>query len=227
MSLKVYLSGSTQHDNVGVGQYGTEEYRMQSLADKVAWYIGKGKGDIVCYRNNGNMNLNQTISDSNSKSPDIHVALHTNAGGGKGTECYYSNYPILSTQGKKLAQLIYDAVAPLTISSDRGCKADTTLFSTGLAETRETTAKACLIEIMFHDNLTDVNDYLQKDELIAINIAKAIYNYFGLAYYTEPTPIPDPDPIPDPTPEKTEKEKVIEFIDYHNAWELIMRMFNL
>jgi hypothetical protein len=32
MAKKVYLSSSTQENNVGVGVYGTEEKRMQELA---------------------------------------------------------------------------------------------------------------------------------------------------------------------------------------------------
>jgi N-acetylmuramoyl-L-alanine amidase len=179
---KIYLSGSTQENNIGVSPYGTEELRMQHLADRVKDYLQKGGGDIIVYRNNGSMSLNQIVSDSNSKSPNVHIALHSNSGGGKGTEIYYSNYPLFSSDSKKLAELIYNAVAPLTISSDRGVKADTSLFNSGLMETRDTTAIATLIEIMFHDNYIDVTDYLAKVEMIAKAIAKAIYKYFCMEY---------------------------------------------
>ena len=33
--VKVYISPSSQHDNVGVGNYGTEEMRMNQVADRV------------------------------------------------------------------------------------------------------------------------------------------------------------------------------------------------
>jgi N-acetylmuramoyl-L-alanine amidase len=203
MSKIIYISGSTQHDNTGVGPYGTEEARMQTLADKVKYYLEKGKGDFVIYRNNGNMNLSQTIDDSNSKNPDIHVALHTNAGGGKGTECYYYG---TSPIGKRLADFVYNAVAPLTINSDRGCKSDFTLYSNGLAETRETTAIACLIEIMFHDNYVDVADYLTKIDTIALAIAKSLYSYFGIEYKIEYAPV------------TTEREKAIKMICQVSKW---------
>lgn len=215
MSKKLYISGSTQENNVGVGEYGTEEYRMQILSDKVTWYIKQGMGDIQVFRNNGNMSLSETINDSNNKITDYHLALHSNASGGKGTECYY--YYATQRDGKAWATAIYNAVAPLTISSDRGVKADNTLYSNGLAELRETNAVACLIEIMFHDNLIDVNDYLAKQDQIAKEIAKAIYAYFGIEYYVEPIP----------TPEPTEKEKVIQYIDSQKGWDMLYRMFNL
>lgn len=191
--MKVYLSGSTQENNTGVAGYETEETRMQHLADLVKHFIEKGKGNIEVFRNTGSMSLQQTVADSNNKSPDIHVALHSNAGGGKGTECYYfyaTSLDDAKLNGKRLATLIYNAVAPLTINSDRGCKADNTLYSNGLYETRETNAIACLIEIMFHDNISDVQDYYNKQDAIALAIAKAIYEYFGISYSQETeTPI--------------------------------------
>jgi N-acetylmuramoyl-L-alanine amidase len=184
MSKIIYISGSTQHNNVGVGPYGTEEERMQFLADRVKQYLLAGKADIVVHRNNGNMSLDETIHDSNNKHADAHVALHTNSGGGRGTECYYYYKTDTSTNlnGKRLATLVYNAVTPLTVAYDRGCKPDNSLYSNGLYETRETNAKSCLIEIMFHDNLADVTDYLGKVDTIAQAIAWAIYDYFGLVY---------------------------------------------
>jgi N-acetylmuramoyl-L-alanine amidase len=179
--MKVYLSGSTQHDNVGVGIYGTEESRMQFLADRVKYYIGVGKGNIEVFRNNGNMTLTQTVQDSNSKNVNAHVALHSNAGaGGKGTESYHWNNDVNS---KRLSTLLYNAVSPITISPDRGEKSDHTLYDSGLYELRETNATAALIEIMFHDNEIDVYDYLGKIEQIALALAQAIYSYFGIPYY--------------------------------------------
>jgi N-acetylmuramoyl-L-alanine amidase len=203
----VYLSGSTQDQNIGVASYGTEEKNMQELADLVAHYINKGEGDIGIYRNNASMTLQSTINDSNSKKPDIHVALHSNAGGGKGTECYYSNYPVYSANGFILASKVYNAVAPLTVSSDRGVHADTVLYTKGLAETRDTTAIACLIEIMFHDNSVDVIDYLSKRDSIAKAIAQSIYDYFGMAYIETVTPTPI-----------GEREIVINYLNKVSKW---------
>jgi N-acetylmuramoyl-L-alanine amidase len=129
------------------------------------------------------MTLEQTVADSNSKKADLHLALHSNAGaGGKGTECYY--YYASKSGGKAWAKCIYDAVAPLTISSDRGVRPDNILYNRGLYETRSTNATACLIEIMFHDNQVDVTDYLGKVDQIAQAIAKAIYRYLNLNYLT-------------------------------------------
>lgn len=179
----IYLSASTQETNVGAGSYGTEEIRMQFLADMTKDYMTAGRGSITVYRNNGAMSLSNTIADSNAKNPDVHLALHSNAGGAQGTEVYYH----YKGSGKPLAEAVYNAVAPLTCAPDRGVHADNTLYTNGLAELRETTAPAALIEIMFHDNLNDVNDYLSKVNSIALALAKAIYSYFNVAYYVAPS----------------------------------------
>ena len=216
----VYLSASTQSGNIGTDGV-SEKTRMRELQSKVNWYIQQGRGDIAVYMNTEGMSLGQSIADSNSKNPDIHVAMHSNASGGEGTEVYYSNYPILSEESKKLATILYNNIASVLSGNDRGVKPDTNLYSTGLAETRDTTAKACLIEYFFHDNYNDVVDYLNKVELVAINTARAIYEYFGIEYYVEPVVI-TPDPL-----EPTEKEKAVKYIDELKAWDLICRMFNL
>ena len=56
------------------------------------------------------------------------------------------------------------------------------IYSNGLAELRETSAVATLIEIMYHDNAADVADYLGKIEQIAQAIAYSVYDYFGIQY---------------------------------------------
>jgi N-acetylmuramoyl-L-alanine amidase len=170
----IYLDASNQKENVGVGSYGNEAIRMNYLADRVKYYLDQGHGGIAVYRNNINMTLTQTVNHANSLNTDVYLALHTNAGGGKGTEIYH--YPN-SANGLKLAQMIYNKVAPITVSADRGIKTNDWFYVI-----KNTVMEAVLIEIMFHDNLTDVNDYLSKIETIAQAIAKGIYQFFGINY---------------------------------------------
>lgn len=178
----IYWSPSTQQDNKGVGKYGSEEIRMNELCSKVMYYVNQGGGNFTQYRNNPAWNLETVVKDSNSKLANLHIALHTNAGGGKGTECYY--YYKTGIEGKKLATILYNQVAPLTISNDRGVLPDNKLYTNGLYETRETNAPAALIEIMFHDNTVDVNDYLSKIDKIAYAIAQVPYLFYNIPYKT-------------------------------------------
>jgi N-acetylmuramoyl-L-alanine amidase len=178
--INLYISGSTQEKNIGVPPYGSEEQQMQEFADALYVCIEKGKGPFKLFRNTGSMSLEETVKDSNNKGADYHLALHSNAGGGKGTECYYW-YKTLP-EGKKWAECIYNAIAPLTVSSDRGCMPDNALYPNGLYETRETIAWACLVEICFHDYKPDVDDFLANKNKLVKNLALAIYKYFGFTY---------------------------------------------
>jgi len=178
--MVIYWSPSTQENNRGVGSYGTEEQRMNELCSKVMYYVNQGGGNFTQYRNNQAWDLKTVVNDSNSKVVDLHIALHSNAGGGKGTECYY--YYKTAQDGKRLATILYNQVAPKTISSDRGVMPDNKLYSNGLYETRETNAPAALIEIMFHDNIVDVNDYLAKIDEIALAIAQVPYIFYDIPY---------------------------------------------
>lgn len=171
----VYLSPSTQQDNEGVGTYGTEKFRMNQLCDVVQKYL-KLNFNFTIYRNRPEMSIYDVARDSNSKNPDIHVALHSNAGGGKGTEIWCSG----SEKGTRLATMIYNNVAPLTVSSDRGVKVNTNYIEIGGVR-----AISCILEAMFHDNIVDVNDYLGKIEVIGKGIAIAIYQYFGMEFKEE------------------------------------------
>lgn len=168
----IYLDASNQKENLGVGNYGNEGIRMNQLADRVKYYLNVGQR-ITVYRNNINMSLSQTVNHANSVNANVYLALHTNAGGGKGTEIYH--YPG-SVNGKRFAEIIYNKIAPLTISPDRGIK------TANFYVLRGTKMPAALIETMFHDNLTDVNDYLGKIEIIAQAMAKGIYQYFNINY---------------------------------------------
>jgi len=163
---------------------------MQALADLVKDYIKLGKGDITVCRNRIDMGLEGSIADANRIGVDLYLSLHSNAGGsGNGTEAYYYwKSPQTNGKGKKLAEIIYNIVCPLTIGSDNGCRPDNVLYSNGLAELRETNAPAALIEIMYHDNKEDVINYLNNINKIALAIAKGLYIYLGVDYYTVPTP---------------------------------------
>lgn len=86
----VFLSPSAQEYNIGLGNFGSEEYRMNRIADIIEKrLINDG---YVVYRNNPNETLKQIVQQSNKINPDIHVALHSNASGtnikGQGPEIY-------------------------------------------------------------------------------------------------------------------------------------------
>jgi len=182
MAKSIYLSPSTQENNIGVGNYGTEEIRMNEVAD-VTESILRQYG-IKVYRNKPEMTLAQLVTDSNSKKPDIHFAIHSNAGGegkARGCEVYCHRF---GGNGEKLARAIYAVLEPLTSSGDRGVKEGHSHFDQGkpLYELAKTTAPATLAEVAFHDNREDAQWIVQNIEAIGIALAKGVLNYFDIQY---------------------------------------------
>lgn len=176
---KVYLSPSTQEGNVGYGNYGTEEFRMNQVADVVEKVlIDHG---ITVYRNKPTMALTEVVADSNNRNPDIHVAIHSNADSGKARGCEVFCHK-LQGEGYRLAQLLYKDMSDITPTADRGIKQGYDYFGTGkhLYETAYTKVPAALIEIAFHDNPDDAVWIINNIDLIGNTIANSILTYFGI-----------------------------------------------
>lgn len=184
MNKTIYLSPSTQEKNIGVGNYGTEESRMNQVAD-VTERVLKQHG-IVVYRNRPEMALAQVVTDSNSKKPDIHFAIHSNAGSGnsRGCEVYCHKF---GGSGEKLARAVYSEIEPNTPSSDRGVKEGCNHYGQGkpLYELAYTAAPAALIEIAYHDNKDDAVWIINNIEVIGTVIAKGILKYLDIPFQQE------------------------------------------
>lgn len=172
--MNIYVSPSVQDWNKGVGNYGTEEQRMNELANHVVALL-KYNGFTV-FRNNPEMDLEEIVRDSNKRvsKNGIHLALHTNAGGGEGTEIYYYTG---SETGKRLAESIYKHVAPLTPSKDRGVK-----HNKVFRELNGTLSTAVLLEAIFHDNLKDVEWITRNMEALAEAIVKGLCEHVRVPY---------------------------------------------
>lgn len=175
MSKSVYISPSMQENNIGVAGYGTEEVRMNQVADVVEKVL-KRHG-ITVYRNKPDWTLQKVAQDSNSKKPNLHFAIHSNAGGGRGGEIF-AYAP--GGEGEKAARAIYSELEPITPTADRGVK-----FWPELYELRKTTAPAVLVEIAFHDNEEDAKWIIANIEKIGVALAKGVLRYFGIEFVSE------------------------------------------
>lgn len=169
MKKSIYLSPSTQEKNIGYGNYGSEEMVMNQITDSVQAILERH--GLVIYRNRPEWDLKKVVAESNSKKPDIHFAIHSNAGGGRGCEIY-AYAP--GGKGEKLARAVYTGLEPLTPTADRGVK-----FNPNLYELRMTTAPAALVEVAFHDNPEDAVWNIRNIEPIGNGIAQGILRYFG------------------------------------------------
>jgi N-acetylmuramoyl-L-alanine amidase len=169
---KVYVSPSTQERNTGAGNYGTEERRMNEIADILVPRLKAHGFDVR--RNNPSWTLQKAVADSNAWKPDAHVAIHSNAGGGRGAEVWVYKKGF---NAEKLATCIYKYLAPITPAPDRGVRENP-----GLYETKYTTAPAVIIEVSFHDDADDAKWIVENENAIAEAILHGICDYFSVAY---------------------------------------------
>lgn len=166
--MKVYLSPSSQTENVGVNDYGTEAYRMQQLSDKVKTKL-TNKGHSV-YGSDNSLSLTKRIAASNEAKVACHVALHSNAGGGTGPEVWYYS---TSSKGKRLAENILAEIVEVdNCPTSRGVKA-----STSYAELKNTSAPSVIVEVAFHDNANDAAWIINNMDAIAQAIADGIDSF--------------------------------------------------
>jgi N-acetylmuramoyl-L-alanine amidase len=180
MSKKVYLSPSTQERNIGAGNYGSEEYRANQIADVVESELKKH--GIVVYRNKPTMSLTQVVNDANKTDADIEFAIHTNAYDNKSRGCEVFCHKF-GGEGEKVARAVYKEISAITPTGDRGVKEGYNFYNgKPMYEPCYTKMPAALIEIDFHDNPDSAKWIIESIEKIGIAIAKGICNYFGIEF---------------------------------------------
>jgi N-acetylmuramoyl-L-alanine amidase len=176
---RIYFSPSTQERNAGVIPGYIEETEMNLIAD-IAIPLLQFNGFEV-FRNDRTKDHIAAKNESNAIGVDAHFALHSNAGGGEGTVAFTSG----SEKGRRLAQCVYDEVAAISPSPDRGVRI-TKVFT----EVVKTIAPATLIEVAFHDNLADAQWIQANHQEIAEAICRGLCKYFGVTF-RKPEPIPE------------------------------------
>lgn len=131
---------------------------------------------VVCSRVTDEYDpVNEEVKEANASGADIAVSFHTNAGGGDGSESFYYS---TSSDGKKLAQLCEKHTQAIGQNS-RGVKT-----GNHLRFVNSTKMVAVLCECAFIDNSKDLTIIatLGKQNKFGVAYAKAILEYFGIAY---------------------------------------------
>ena len=177
--MKIYLSPSTQENNIGAGTFGTEEEYCNIVADKVQELLESYNIDIV--RNQPIMSVESIVSHSNVEKVNLHVAIHTNANLGQSRGCEVFCYRFES-EGNQLALSIYERLSKLTPTLDRGVKEGMNFYGAGkhMYELAYTDAPAVLIEIDFHDNIESAKWLIRNTDKIAKGIVDGILEHIGI-----------------------------------------------
>lgn len=171
---RIYISPSTQERNLGVGPFGTEEAEMNKISGFLVALLFKDGRFTVKY-NLPSMDVAQIAVDSNNFKADLHLPIHSNAGGGEGTEVFAYGP---GTESERFAKALYNQIAPLSPGKDRGIK-----FNPGLYEVGDrVNATAALIELDFHDSAKGATWIAYNHQSIANALYRGICDYYGYDY---------------------------------------------
>lgn len=179
---EVYLSPSPRHFNRGYGTFGTEEERMNLIADVVELELVRN--GLTTARNNPAYDLPTVVSDANAQNSDIYVAIRSvNCDAGvRGSRIYYYRP---GSNSQRLAEDIYARLSRITPTEDRGVETGQNVYGgLGFYELRRTRMPAVIVEVGCHNNPLDADFIVRNVYEIGVAIAQGILDYFGLPYTT-------------------------------------------
>ena len=139
MTTKIYLSPSSQRNNACLGG-DTEAKHSRAIAECTKKYLQKNGYSVKIA--SSSLDVSGRVKDSNNWGADVHIPIHTNAGGGDGTMvmCY------TGCTSNNYVKSVYNAVASVSPGKDDGIK-----VRTDLAEITDTEAMCVYLECEFHD----------------------------------------------------------------------------
>lgn len=166
---KIYINPSVQYVNAYACNLGNEGEHMRNISIILTKLL-KDNTNLIVYANNSypGLSLANSVAESNRLDVDYHLALHSNAGGGKGSEGWHS------ALSKKFTSSILTSLDNVLPYTTRGLKNGTKY----LYEIKNTTAKATLLEILFHDDCKQANFIVENYLKIATAIYEGIVSYF-------------------------------------------------
>ena len=180
--MKCYISPSSQTEN----RYAWGDYNEGQVCRQIGKYLHNAlsRCGIENMLASEGLDISGRLAEGNkfaSKSTDIYVCIHTNAGGGDGTLvlCWKGN------RNDPYVLAVYSSVADYTPTQDDGIRE-----VTNIKEIKSSKATCVYVECEFHDNATYakwiVNHMKETAEAICIGICEGA----GISY------VPD-DPIED------------------------------
>jgi N-acetylmuramoyl-L-alanine amidase len=184
VAQRVYLNPSDQTANAVSGGGSEDEFAL--INANLARPILENAGFTVQV----DQDFTNAPANANSWGADVFVSIHTNAGGGHGTETLY-----VSSGGQVLAGHVQDGLLSKLPYGSRGLK-----YRDNLHVLNATNMIACLTEALFHDctatsgfqgHPPSESDYLRSAEgqqSIAEGIAAGVCAHFGTSCGTAPVP---------------------------------------
>lgn len=164
---KIYISPSDQWSNPTAINGVSEAKQCKMIADECEEIFLRHGYIVKVGDNSKEKTYVNRVKESNDFKADIHICIHTNAGGGSGTLvlCHPSRI------NNEYVNSVYERVASLTPSKDKGIFPRADLY-----EINKTNALCIYLEIDFHDNKTTETWIYSNIENIALAICKGIFD---------------------------------------------------
>ncbi|HUV85288.1 MAG TPA: N-acetylmuramoyl-L-alanine amidase [Methanosarcinales archaeon] len=174
--MKIYLSASQQPNNIYADKVFTEEEVCHSYVNLLKPKL-EAKGYEVKV-SDPKKTMNDNIAEANAwmkklpngKYDGIYISHHTNAFDGKHDGTLGLYYP--SAESRMLTMFLYGEIAPITKATDEGMRE-----GKDLVELKKTRMIATLIEIVYHDNVADMKDFMLNMDKIADAEVRGIEQY--------------------------------------------------
>ena len=197
----IFISPESMDKGPGAGDYGMEHPRMEALSKELHAYLQeqqyKSTIGFMGFEDNRNRDKQREdvttyrINPSNEGNYDLHIALHSNSGGGRGPETFHKNG---DEESKNLSYYIqrnlfalYKLSSAYSNTVDRGIKYDE--VGDEFSELSQTNAISSYIEVAFHDNIDDANWIINNMTDIAKAIGEGIITYIQKRFGNIPIPI--------------------------------------
>ena len=161
--MKIYISPSSQTANMYAGQNISEA----SVCRKIGEFLENAliRNGVTVKLANENLTYQERVAESNAWGSDYHVAIHTNAGGGKGTRLFCTE----STSNLDITKAVFESVSALTPTDPDRIVENYTLY-----EIKKTTMPCLYLEVEFHDNENLAKWILDNVENIGESICKGL-----------------------------------------------------
>lgn len=168
---KIFLSPSDQTNNAYSGLNTNESVQCVKIANSAKKYLEINGYTVKV--GSVSRGYKGRVTDSNNWGADLHVPIHTNAGGGDGTlvMCYPGN------TNNKYVKAIYNSVASISPGNDDGIRENM-----GLYEITKTKAICIYVECEFHDSYALAKWVTNNADIIGKAIAKGICQADGKTF---------------------------------------------
>ncbi len=171
--IKIYLSPSNQNGNL----YAYGDTNEMEQCNRIADYtkIALERCGFAVKKAPANQEMAKSVAESNEWGADLHMPIHTNAGGGDGTMCMVY---VKDEKSMKLARPIYEevqAVSPGTY--DYGIREYPDLY-----ELKHTKGDAVYTEVDFHDNPKIAKWLIEHPADVGEAFARGVCRAYGVEY---------------------------------------------